>query len=61
MSDKQNKNPEDGCDYLGQSASATEQTGLIPSAPLERSEIEAYRMMYPYPPPLVKKEDDHAK
>ncbi|MCD8365062.1 MAG: hypothetical protein LUC83_04480 [Clostridiales bacterium] len=61
MPDKKNKRTEDEYDDLGQSASATEQTGLIPSAPLDESEIESYQMTYPYPPPLLKKEDDHAK
>ncbi|MCD8046196.1 MAG: hypothetical protein LUC32_06830 [Clostridiales bacterium] len=51
----------DEYDYLGKSASVNDQTGLIPSAPLTEAEEQSYQMLYPYPPPVVKKEDDHAK
>ena len=35
-------------DYLGTSASSWDCTGLIPSAPRSRAELESYEDLYPY-------------
>lgn len=47
-------------DYLKHSCATTEQTGLIPSGISSEAQRESYENLYPYPPPVVKKEDDHA-
>ena len=41
-------------DYLGNSASATDCTGLIPSAPQSKAELESYEDVYHYQPPVMK-------
>lgn len=48
--DAENQAIIDGYDYLGNSASATDCTGLIPSAPRTRAEREAYEEVYHYQP-----------
>ena len=45
-------------DYLGKSASANDQTGLIPSGPQNDGEIESYQDVFPFAPPLLKKDKD---
>jgi len=45
-------------DYLGKSASANDQTGLIPSGPQSDAEIESYQDVFPFAPPLLKKDKD---
>ena len=40
--------------YLMHSASASDQTGLIPSAITSEAEEESYQNLYPYPPPTVR-------
>ncbi|WP_288618366.1 hypothetical protein [uncultured Eubacterium sp.] len=45
-------------DYLGKSASANDQTGLIPSEPQNDDEIESYQDVFPFAPPLLKKDKD---
>lgn len=40
-------------DYLGKSASATDCTGLIPSAPQNDYELESYENVYPFRPPRI--------
>lgn len=45
-------------DYLGNSASANDQTGLIPSEPQNDDEIESYQDVFPFAPPLLKKDKD---
>ncbi|MCD8109852.1 MAG: hypothetical protein LUE14_07100 [Clostridiales bacterium] len=50
----------DNYDYLAHSASANDQTGLIPAGITNDAERESYQNLYPYPPPLVKKEDENA-
>ena len=47
-------------DYLSKSASAQDQTGMIPSAPQNAAELESYQDVYPfvYPPPLLKNDSD---
>ncbi len=44
----------DTYDYLGKSASGTDQTGMIPTAPQNAAEIESYQDVYPFAPPLLK-------
>lgn len=41
----------DSYDYLGKAASAMDCTGLIPAAPVNAAELEAYEELYPYRPP----------
>lgn len=45
-------------DYLGKSASANDQTGLIPSEPQNDDEFESYQDVFPFAPPLLKKDKD---
>ena len=45
-------------DYLGKSASANDQTGLIPSEPQNDDEIESYQDVFHFAPPLLKKDKD---
>lgn len=40
-------------DYLGKSASRTDCTGLIPSAPQSDYELESYESIYPFRPPHI--------
>ena len=40
-------------DYIGNSASATDCTGLIPSAPLSRAERDSYQDIYHYQPKIT--------
>lgn len=40
-------------DYLGKSASMTDCTGLIPSAPQSDYELESYEDVYPFRPPHI--------
>ena len=40
----------EGYDYLGNSASVTDCTGLIPSAPLSKAERDSYEEIYHYQP-----------
>lgn len=52
-------------DYIN-SASATDCTGLIPSAPVSEAELDAYEELYPYLPTAVvqvksKKEEEKNK
>lgn len=55
----QKKNQEiiDSYDYLANSASAQDCTGLIPSAPLSSAELHSYQEVYNYQPPKVKISD----
>lgn len=45
---KANQRIIDSYDYLSDSASMQECTGLIPSAPLNEDELEAYNEIYKY-------------
>lgn len=47
-------------DYLMHSASSSDQTGLIPSGIASDAEKESYQNLYPYPPPMVKQDEDQA-
>lgn len=40
----------DDYDYIGNSASVTDCTGLIPSAPLSKAERDSYEAIYHYQP-----------
>ncbi len=44
----------DDYDYLGNSASATDCTGLIPFAPRNAYELKSYEDLYHYRPPHIK-------
>lgn len=44
----------EGYDYLGNSASAMDCTGLIPSEPRSDAEQESYEALYHYRPRVVK-------
>lgn len=48
--------PIDSYDYLGKSASVTDCTGLIPSAPQNDYELESYESVYPFRPPHIEGE-----
>lgn len=43
----------DSYDYLGNSASTNDCTGLIPSAPISKSQLESYEDVYQFTPPEV--------
>lgn len=45
----------DSYDYLANSASANDCTGLIPSAPQSEEELQSYKDLYDYSPPEIKK------
>lgn len=49
--EKSNRQIIDDYDYLGKSCSVQDCTGLIPSAPANQEELEAYEDIYPYLPP----------
>ena len=51
-SKKSNQERIDACDYLASAASSMDCTGLIPSAPTSRAELEAYEELYPFLPPV---------
>ena len=48
--DSENKSVIDTYDYLGNSCSATDCTGLIPSAPKNKAEQDSYEELYHYQP-----------
>lgn len=45
----------DSYDYLATSASVNDCTGLIPSAPQSKEELQSYEDLYDYTPPEIKK------
>ena len=49
--DTENQRIIDSYDYLGKAASSMDCTGLIPSAPTCRAELESYEALYSYQPP----------
>lgn len=51
---KKNKQMSDSYDYLANSASANDCTGLIPSAPQSESELKSYEEVYAYTAPKIK-------
>jgi hypothetical protein len=44
----------DDYDYLGSSASSSDQTGMIPAAPQNEAELESYEDVFPFEPPVLK-------
>ena len=56
--DQADKTDDFDYDYLGKSASANDQTGLIPSGPQNDDENESYQDVFPFAPPLLKKDKD---
>lgn len=50
-----NKILTDSYDYLANSASANDCTGLIPSAPQSEEELQSYKDLYDYSPPEIRK------
>lgn len=48
----------DSYDYLANAASTQDCTGLIPSAPKNRAELDAYSDLYQYRPPEVPIRDE---
>lgn len=51
---KSNQEIIDLFDYLSNAASTQDCTGLIPSAPQSRAELESYEEVYHYQPPQIK-------
>jgi len=47
---KANETIIDGYDYLGNSASTTDCTGLIPSEPMSKAERDSYQDVFHYQP-----------
>ena len=54
---KTNEEIIDSYDYLSNSASAQDCTGLIPSEPTAKSELESYEELYHFLPPNSKTEN----
>ena len=50
---KKNQRIIDSYDYLANAASTQDCTGLIPSAPLNEDELDAYNEIYKYQAPQV--------
>lgn len=48
----------DSYDYLANSASANDCTGLIPSAPQSEAELKSYEEVYAYTAPKIKSKKD---
>ena len=62
MNNKENTNSlPDDYDYLKNSASCQDQTGLIPSLPQNEAEYESYEDLYPFAPPLLKDDTNDSK
>ena len=49
--DSENHRIIDSYDYLGPAASSMDCTGLIPSGPKSRTELDSYAELYPFTPP----------
>ncbi len=54
--EKTNETIIEGYDYLGNSCSATDCTGLIPSSPQSDAEQEAYEALYHFRPKTIQRE-----
>lgn len=48
--DTENQRIIDSYDYLGPAASSMDCTGLIPSGPQNRAELDSYEELYPFTP-----------
>lgn len=57
-SDSENQRVIDSYDYLGPAASSMDCTGLIPSGPKSRAELDAYEELYPFTPPKTSTSPD---
>lgn len=44
----------DSYDFLSNAASTQDCTGLIPSGPVNKDELESYEALYHYQPPKIK-------
>lgn len=53
LHEKSNQEIIDSYDYLSNAASAQDCTGLIPSGPTSRAELESYEEVYHYRPPKI--------
>lgn len=53
---KDNQEIIEGYDYLGNSCSSTDCTGLIPSAPVSEAERDSYEDVYHYQPKAAPKQ-----
>ena len=51
-SQSENQKIIDSYDYISNTASAHDCTGLIPSAPLNPAELDSYEELYPFLPPV---------
>ena len=51
---KKNRQVIDSYDYLGNSASANDCTGLIPSAPQSEAELQSYEDVYAFTSPKIR-------
>ena len=58
---KKNQEIIDSYDYLTNAASTQDCTGLIPSAPTNKAELESYADIYHYEPPKVKLKTPNAE
>lgn len=48
-------------DFLSNAASTQDCTGLIPAAPVDEAELEAYESVYHYQPPKMKEKSSGDK
>ena len=51
--EKSNQEIIDSYDYLSNASSAQDCTGLIPSGPASKAELESYEEVYHYQPPKI--------
>lgn len=51
----------DSYDYLANAASTTDCTGLIPSAPISKTERESYEDVYLYTPPEIPESENNTQ
>ena len=56
--DSENHRIIDSYDYLGPAASSMDCTGLIPSGPNSRDELESYEELYPFTAPKTSEHCD---
>lgn len=58
LEQKENQEIIDSFDYLSNAASTQDCTGLIPSVPQSRAELESYEEVYHYQPPKIKQKKE---
>lgn len=56
-SQKSNQQIIDSYDYISNTASAQECTGLIPAGHMDDAQLESYESIYHYQPPKEKRDD----